>query len=720
MKFARLIILALLGCLLPATAQSASGSRTILILDASGSMWGQINGSTKIEIAQSTAEDLIKNRPKDLQMGLMAYGHRRKGDCDDIDLIVPPGSETTAKLLAALDQLVPKGKTPIFKSVLQAAEALRYTEKAASVILVSDGIETCGGDLAALGKLLAEKGIDFKTHIIGFAMKDSDTVALRGLAKATGGIYADAGDAGSLKVALQTAVVAATKPVTSLSLVPLDQDGKSILKNGVGFTISKSKTDETALFKGAGGQWNTELDPGTYHVTATFGDHTLEAQITAEKGRNTTHTFTFSAPVLTLQAVLKEGGEPLTDSVSWGVWGQPNAEGKRQQIAFSFHATARLRLGPGDYRITARRGSAKVARDISFAKEPMTVSLIFEAGTLKASATLKEGDEPLTDGLSWDVLGDPNSEGKRPQIAYSFHAQPKFTLPAGSYLLQVKKGSSTVSGQIEVKAGELTSHQLVMGSGTVVANAVMSSGVEAHTGRGLSWAVLGDPNSEGKRPKIAYSFHAAPRFTLPAGSYLLQVERGSASASQDIEVKPGETINVTLNFNAAILKATAVLTEGGDPMVDPQMSWRVLGPPNAEGKRQQFAYEIKARPSFSLPVGKYTLTVERGDASAQQEVEVVAGKFNTATVNLNAGLLKVTLTDAAGTPIASKASWSVLGPPNAEGKRKKIAYSFDKVPTFVLPAGKVTLKAEFDDKTAEAPADVTPGRLTEFTLKVAE
>ena len=84
MKFARLIILALLGCLLPATAQSASGSRTILILDASGSMWGQINGSTKIEIAQSTAEDLIKNRPKDLQMGLMAYGHRRKGVLDHV------------------------------------------------------------------------------------------------------------------------------------------------------------------------------------------------------------------------------------------------------------------------------------------------------------------------------------------------------------------------------------------------------------------------------------------------------------------------------------------------------------------------------------------------------------------------------------------------------------------------------------------------------------
>ena len=161
-------------------------------------MWGQIAGKPKIEIARETAAELIKNRPADLEMGFMAYGHRLKNDCNDIELIVPPGTETTEKLLAALDQLLPKGKTPIFKSVLQAAESLKYTEQAASVILVSDGLETCGGDLSALGKLLAEKGIDFKTHIIGFAMKDADTVELRALAKTTGGIYADAGDAGSL------------------------------------------------------------------------------------------------------------------------------------------------------------------------------------------------------------------------------------------------------------------------------------------------------------------------------------------------------------------------------------------------------------------------------------------------------------------------------------------------------------------------------------------
>jgi Ca-activated chloride channel family protein len=702
-----------------APAQDATKARTILIMDSSGSMWGKIGGKTKIEIARQTASDLIRNRPSDIEMGFMAYGHRRKGDCDDIELIVPPGTETTEKLLAAVGQMIPKGNTPIFKSVLQAAESLKYTEQAASVILVSDGLETCGGDLSALGKRLAEKGIDFKTHIIGFAMKDSDTVQLRALAKATGGIYADAGDAASLATALQTAVVAVTKASTTVTLVPIGDDGKSVLRSGVTFSLYKNKGDEQPVVTGAGGQFDSEIEPGNYLATATFGERTLEAQINAEEGRNTNHAFTFTAPVLTLQAVLNEGGEPLTDGVSWGVFGPANAEGKRKQVAYSYDATAKLRIGPGEYQVVARRGSAKVAKDITFGKQPLTVSMVFGAGTLKASAVLNEGAEAIPSGLSWGVLGEPDSEGKRPQIAYSYDAQPSWTLPAGAYLLRVKKGSSSVSEAIEVKAGEATTHQIVMGSGTVVANAMMSAGVEPHSGSGLTWGVLAEADAEGKRKQVAYSYEASPRFTLLAGSYTVTVKRGSAHASQDIEVAPGKTQNLTLNFNASILKPTAVLTEGGEAHSGSGLTWGVLGQPNAEGKRQQVAYSYDGQPSFSLPVGTYLLTVKRGNASAQQEVEVVAGKLNTATLNLNAGLLKVTLTDAAGTPIASKPSWDVFGQPNAEGKRAKIAYSYDKVPTFVLPAGKCTIQARFDGKTAEAEANVTPGRLTEFTLKVA-
>ena len=124
-----------------------------------------------------------------------------------------------------------------------------------------------------------------------------------------------------------------------------------------------------------------------------------------------------------------------------------------------------------------------------------------------------------------------------------------------------------------------------MGSGLVTAKAVMSAGVEAITGSGLSWRVLGAPDAEGKRPQHAFSYDAQPRFTLPAGAYTVTVKRGSATACQDVEIAPGKTIEATLNFNAAILKATAILAEGSEPHTGSGLSWSVLGQPNAEGKR---------------------------------------------------------------------------------------------------------------------------------------
>ncbi|WP_323696703.1 vWA domain-containing protein [Thiorhodovibrio litoralis] len=703
-----------------AASESSSKGQTILIMDSSGSMWGRIGNRTKIEIARETAAELVRNRPAEIEMGFMAYGHRRKGDCDDIELMVPPSSETTGGLLVAIEQMVPKGSTPIYKSVMQAAESLHYTEQPASVILVSDGIETCDGDLAALGKLLAEQGIDFKTHIIGFAMKDADTVQLRELATATGGTYADAGDAASLASALRAAVTVAVKSPTTLTLVPIGDDGKSVLRSGVSFALYNDKADETPVATGTGGQFDTELEPGSYLATATFGGRTLEAPITAAEGRTTNHRFTFTAPVLTLQAVLEEGGEPLTDGVSWGVFGPPNAEGKRQQVAFSYDATAKLRIGPGDYQIVARRGSAQVSKDISFGEEPLTVSMVFGAGTLTATAALSKDAEAISSGLSWGVLGDPDNEGKRPQIAFSYDAQPTWTLPAGSYLLKVNKGSSSVGEQVEITAGEQTRHQIIMGSGTVVANAIMSAGIEPVTGSGLSWGVFGEPDAEGKRPQVAFSYDAAPRFTLLAGDYSVKVTRDSATASQDVSVAPGETQDLTLNLNAAILEGSIVMTEGGEVFNGNGLSWGVFGPPNAEGKRPQVAYSYNAQPRFSLPVGRYLLRVTRGNASVDQDIVVEAGKFNSVVINMNAGLIKVTLVDSKGTPIASKPSWSVLGPPDAEGKRQQIGYSYDKEPTFVLPAGKWMIRARFDGKSVEAEVEVTPGRLTEFTLKAEQ
>ena len=60
--------------------------------------------------------------PGDLELGFIAYGHRDKGSCGDIELIVPPAAGTASAIAAAANALTPKGKTPISDAVRQAAE----------------------------------------------------------------------------------------------------------------------------------------------------------------------------------------------------------------------------------------------------------------------------------------------------------------------------------------------------------------------------------------------------------------------------------------------------------------------------------------------------------------------------------------------------------------------------------------------------------------------
>ncbi|MDI1253029.1 VWA domain-containing protein [Thermomonas sp.] len=107
---------------------STNAGDTILVFDASGSMWGQIDGVPKITIARDVVQGLLKDLPPEQRLGLVAYGHRRKGDCTDIQTLVPVGTDRAAisKAIAGID---PKGMTPMTAAVEHAADELKFTEK---------------------------------------------------------------------------------------------------------------------------------------------------------------------------------------------------------------------------------------------------------------------------------------------------------------------------------------------------------------------------------------------------------------------------------------------------------------------------------------------------------------------------------------------------------------------------------------------------------------
>ncbi|MCH2066837.1 MAG: VWA domain-containing protein [Shimia sp.] len=199
-------------CLLPTSLLAQDNPAAIVVMDGSGSMWGQIEGVAKITIAQQVMGELMTTLPADLDLGLTVYGHRRKGDCSDIETVVLPGPDTRAAITTAVNGITPKGKTPMADAVVAAAKALRHTEEAATVILVSDGIETCVPDVCAVAKELEATGVDFTAHVVGFDVTDPEALAqFQCMAEATGGKFLAAANADELGNAL-TEVAAAPPP----------------------------------------------------------------------------------------------------------------------------------------------------------------------------------------------------------------------------------------------------------------------------------------------------------------------------------------------------------------------------------------------------------------------------------------------------------------------------------------------------------------------------
>lgn len=197
---------------LPALA-AEDPRRSMLVLDASGSMWGQIGGKPKVEIAREAVAGMLATWPEDEWLGLIAYGHRRKGDCADIEVITPPKRLDKTAFSRDVNALQAKGMTPITASVRLAAEQLKFTEQKATVILVSDGEETCKADPCALGRELENAGIDFTAHVIGFDLPQGPARAqLQCLASSTGGKYIEARNAAELNQALDEVVQAPAAP----------------------------------------------------------------------------------------------------------------------------------------------------------------------------------------------------------------------------------------------------------------------------------------------------------------------------------------------------------------------------------------------------------------------------------------------------------------------------------------------------------------------------
>ena len=120
------------------------------------------------------------------------YGHRREGDCSDSELVVPfsAPNEAIAQMSSFADEVNPKGRTPISRSLRAALED--FGDRPGEIVLISDGIETCDEDPCALMREWREKDVDIRVHVVGLGLQNEERAAMQCISDAAGTTYHDA------------------------------------------------------------------------------------------------------------------------------------------------------------------------------------------------------------------------------------------------------------------------------------------------------------------------------------------------------------------------------------------------------------------------------------------------------------------------------------------------------------------------------------------------
>ncbi len=180
-------------------------SPIIYIFDASGSMWGKIEDNSKFEVALGVLTESLGKLPSEQKVGLVVYGHRSKDDCKDVEFVVDAGNSSKADVILALGRIKPTGVTPLSHSAQVVIDELKKSGTKATIILVTDGMESCGGNICDVVASAKQNGVDFRLHIIGFGLKPEETEQLKCAADAGGGNYFDASDAEGLTAVLNDA-----------------------------------------------------------------------------------------------------------------------------------------------------------------------------------------------------------------------------------------------------------------------------------------------------------------------------------------------------------------------------------------------------------------------------------------------------------------------------------------------------------------------------------
>ena len=630
----------------PALAQDAATA--IVIVDGSGSMWGRLDNDRRSKFVLTTEglRRALRSADPATRIGLAAFGHRRGGDCGDIQQVLEPQKLDVERVMAGLERVNPRGRGPLVQALRETARSLAGVAGGRTIVLVHDDPDNCQQDACAAAAEIARADPALTVNVVSLGMKREDVQRMACVATATHGRAVDVHTAEELTAALTQSLASpprpAAAPVASAAPAPVAVQPRLPII--------------------------TALPPPT------------------------------GAPALHLAARLGTSAVQIPVALDWSV----ALEGAAQPPVFAERAANPVvPAAAGRYLVIARDGRAEGRRVIDFdGRAPVRVTIDFDAGLLRlgANATDQAAHAPGASVLIRQAGEAGAAAG--PVVAILPAASANVLLPPGRFVIDSRQGLQRLTREVTIVRGEVSEADAPRATARLALTALAQEG-----GRPLDDALFlifeDDPDATTGRREIARSARLQPEFSLPAGTYYAVARHKGVEVRERLALATGESVRRNMTLNVGRLALTTRLLGASQPVAD-DVSYRIerLDVVPVEVRRA-----TGAATELPLSAGRYRIEAHAGlgNARAVEEFELKAGDTRQLRIELKAASVTLRLKDRAGT--GGAINWRIV---DADGRT--VLSTLEEAPRVTLQAGRYTAQVEVRERRGERPFEVRAGQ----------
>ena len=168
-----------------APAQAPNSAHAVVVLDSSASMLAPLETFKKYYLVRKNLQIALGTPPTGVDVGLFAYGFRRRSACDDYDVLAPIQPFDVRTFFRGLMSVRPRGQSAL-AGALTAAGAMLGADgrKGGKLLLIAGSPDSCQADPCAAAGALAAADPELRIDVVWLVTPGQDMAQAQCIAKA--------------------------------------------------------------------------------------------------------------------------------------------------------------------------------------------------------------------------------------------------------------------------------------------------------------------------------------------------------------------------------------------------------------------------------------------------------------------------------------------------------------------------------------------------------